>query len=153
MTASPFLRTVEATAAALNACGGEWMLFGGAAMVLLGFDDAPVSDIDIIAESGLAARLMAGHGLENQADTASERFRSDVVLRPTFGAVPVEILSGFRIRHGDGWQAVPVCSAQSAQIGAERVPLPPPARLAQIFTLCGRPKDLVRAARLRAATG
>ena len=48
MISADFTDTLEATARAMNAVGHRWVVFGGAAMALHGFETTQVRDIDIL---------------------------------------------------------------------------------------------------------
>ena len=85
MISADFTDTLEATARAMNAVGHRWVVFGGAAMALHGFETSQVRDIDILVSGEAAADLLARWSLRNHADEASARFRSDYLLRPDFG--------------------------------------------------------------------
>lgn len=142
--------TLIRAAEVLNGAGIRWMLIGGAAMVLHGLKDQTPADIDIVLSAGPAAALGARQGWANHADAGSGRFRSACLLRPDLGPIPVELLGGFQIHTPGGWVAVePEGGAiQECCIGPQTAFLPAPARLAEIFRLCNRAKDLRRAARL-----
>ena len=149
MLTADFVRTIEATAHCLNAGQMEWMMFGGAAMILHGFDIPPAKDIDIIVSGGTAARLMDELSLVNYANPESQLFRSDYLLRPKFGPVPVEILGNFRIWIGQAWHPVRVAQVVEVKIESQRVFVPELNDLASIFDLSGRPKDVIRSAMIR----
>ncbi|WP_164734864.1 hypothetical protein [Pelagibacterium lentulum] len=122
-----------------------WMVFGGAAVALHGIDCGPIKDIDVVLPHRAALRLSAMFSWKNHADERSDRFRSDVLLRPDLGPVPVELLGGFQVRGKSGWVAVDCSETQGIQVGAQRVFVPSLERLANIFRLCGREKDIRRA--------
>jgi hypothetical protein len=149
MISADFTDTLEATARAMNAVGHRWVVFGGAAMALHGFETTQVRDIDILVSGEAAADLLARWSLRNHADEASARFRSDYLLRPDFGRVPVEIVGNFRVRLGLGWRKVEIRSPIEVAAGAERLFIPARDELAAIFDLCGRAKDIERSRRLR----
>jgi rifampin ADP-ribosylating transferase len=144
-----FIETLEHAARLLNLHATPWMVFGGAAMVLYGFEQGPVADIDIILPSQAAGLLSAQFSWRNHADGQSPRFRSDYVLRPDLGPVPVELLGGFRIWSHAGWTEVGASETRELHVGSQPVFLPSRERLAAIFRSCGREKDLRRAARLK----
>jgi hypothetical protein len=144
--AKEFLATLETAATCLNEANVHWMVFGGAALALYGLNDSPVRDIDIILSGTAAADLCQHFSWPNHSNEASARFRSDYVLRPEFGPVPVELLGNFRIWDGRAWTAVEPSRGEEVQVGTQVVFLPTRERLAAIFRLCGRQKDLQRAA-------
>lgn len=141
-----FEATLERTADLLNRARVRWMVIGGAAMVLHGLEPGPVSDIDIILPAADAGELADRFRWPNHADTRSARFRSEIRLRPDLGPVPVDLLGGFRIRGGDGWASVQPGETRRVRVGDQPVFLPTLPRLAHLFWLCGRDKDLRRAA-------
>ena len=141
-----FDETLERTADLLNRARVRWMVVGGAAMVLHGLEQGPVADIDIILPAVDAGELADRYCWQNHADTRSARFRSELRLQPELGPVPVDLLGGFRIRGGDGWVSVQPGETRRVRVGAQPVFLPTLPRLAHLFWLCGREKDLRRAA-------
>lgn len=140
--------TLENTAQILNQYSFSWMVFGGAAMALYGLEKGPVADIDVILTSEAAAFLCKHFSWPNYADAHSSRFRSDYLLRPDLGPVPVEILGGFRISTIHGWVAVADCETRTFCIGSQKIYLPTRQALSSIFRLCGREKDFQRVALL-----
>ncbi|MEM7723949.1 MAG: hypothetical protein AAF376_16490 [Pseudomonadota bacterium] len=138
-------RTLESTAACLNEAGVAWMVFGGAALVLHGHFENAVKDIDIIVTEADASTLAKSFSWENYADRQSSRFRSNYLLRPNFGRVPVEIMGGFCVRTETGWTAILPNEMQPIRIGSQIAYLPPKNRLVEILRLCGRREDLIRA--------
>jgi hypothetical protein len=145
-SANEFLATLETTATCLSEANVCWMVFGGAALALYGLTDDPASDIDIILCGKAAADLCQRFSWSNHANGASARFRSEYLLRPDFGHVPVELLGTFRIWDGSVWVAVEPSRGEEIQVGTQIVFLPTRERLAAILRLCGRQKDLQRAA-------
>jgi hypothetical protein len=140
-----FCDTLENTARVLNEQNVPWMLFGGAAMTLLGFEDGPVADIDIILPRASAHSLAELFSWPNYADKQSNRFRSDYLLRPVFGPVAVELLGGFQVLTQTGWVEIPIKETIRHSIGSQSIHLPTCQDLAAIFRVCGREKDLRRA--------
>jgi len=137
--------TLNALAGAMSAAEDDWWIFGSAAMALHGFEVDVVKDIDVLVSSADAYQLMARHSLANLADGGSGRFRSDVVLRPAFGAVPVEILANFRIQNSGIWHAVAIATRVELVFPSGPIFIPSREELAAIFLACGRPKDIERA--------
>jgi hypothetical protein len=146
---SYFHDTLERVSACLNQAGVRWMVFGGAAMMLHGHFETKLKDIDIIVTDSAASMLSERFSWPNYADNCSPRFRSDYLLRPDFGSIPVEIMGGFRIRAEAGWTTVQPGETLKKPIGSQIAHLPSKERLAEIFRLCGRQKDLIRADILR----
>ena len=144
----PLELTLENTAKILNQYSFSWMIFGGAAMVVYGLEKGPVADIDVLLDSEAAAFLCNHFSWPNYADTQSSRFRSDYLLRPDLGHIPVEILGGFRISTPHGWSDVSDCATQTFCIRSQKIFLPTPQALSSVFRLCGREKDFQRLALL-----
>ena len=142
-------KTLESVAAALNSRRRDWVVFGGSAMALYGFDVGEVKDIDIIVSSETAASLMSELCLKNQADGGSARFRSEYLLRPDFGPVEVEILGNFEIKSAMIWHRVALGKPNAICVGNQTVFVAEVAALADIFDLCARPKDLARSQLIR----
>jgi hypothetical protein len=140
-----FYDTLERAAACLNQAGVCWMVFGGAAMVLHGHFETNTKDIDIIVTDSDASMLSERFSWRNYSDSRSRRFRSDYLLRPDFGPIPVEIMGGFCILAKAGWTAIQPGETQQKPIGSQVAHLPSKDRLAEIFRLCGRQKDIIRA--------
>lgn len=140
-----FLDTLDRVAACLTDAGVPWMVFGGAAMTLHGHALTKVADIDILVTEAAASLLGKRFSWRNDADTRSPRFRSDYLFRPAFGPIPVEIMGGFRIATKAGWVTIQPGETQPVRLGSQVALVPSKERLAEIFRLCGRPKDLIRA--------
>ncbi len=122
------------------------MLIGGAAMAVHGVDDTAPADIDIVLSGSAAAHIAARHGWQNYADGGSGPLRSDYILRPDLGRVPVELLGNFRIRDGDGWIHLALARAVTVSWCEQQVPVLPLNQLAQLFRPIRREKDFRRAA-------
>ncbi|MBL4812850.1 MAG: hypothetical protein JKX69_10970 [Rhodobacteraceae bacterium] len=150
MLSNDVVKTLETTASLFNNEGHEWVVFGGAAMALHGYDVGNINDIDIVVSAETAAWLMGQLSLENQADTRSPRFQSDYVLRPNLGPTPVEVLANFRIRAGGMWHWVRPTKLASICVRQQTVFVPEVKELAEIFDLCGRAKDAVKSQMLMA---
>jgi len=142
-------KTLETAAIALNFRHRDWVVFGGAAMVLHGFNIGYIEDIDIIVSGETAADLMVELSLENQADGGSETFRSEFLLRPNFGPTEVEILGNFEIRSGTIWNRIVPRKRVAFSAGSQTIFAPEITELADIFDLCGRTKDLARSRFIR----
>lgn len=143
-----FLDVVARCASELGSISDDWMLFGGAAMVLHGLSGPIVSDIDIVTSTDTAAQLAEKYALPDQSNSASKLFRSDVFVRPDFGPIPVEVMGGFEIYRDGLWVPVTAAQFQKVSISGQTVNLASRHRLKEIFELCGREKDLTRAGRL-----
>lgn len=140
-----FTDTLERMAACLHQLDEEWMVFGGAALALHGIATHPLKDIDVVLTDAADLALNRIFSWENHADANSDRFRSVFLFRPDFGAVPVELLGGLRVKKDEEWIPIECSDMVSVVVGAQSVFIPIRDRLAKIFQLCGREKDLQRA--------
>ncbi|WP_404401357.1 hypothetical protein [Pelagibacterium halotolerans] len=143
---SALMRALNRVPAFMAPAEEDWWIFGSAAAALHGVVIGPVRDIDILVSEADAVRMMERHALVNLADGGTMRFSSDIILRPGFGDMPVEVLSGFSVK-GSPVCWTPVQPAIRVDIGLDTgsVFVPSRAELAQIARLCGRPRDLQRA--------
>ena len=142
-------KTLEAVARFMNAGGHEWVVFGGAAMVMHGYETGAVSDVDILVSAETAVWMMKELTLDNHADGRSTRFRSDYFLHPDFGSIPVEVVANFRILSDGEWHPVSPTNATRMRVRGQTVFAMEQVELAKVFDLCGREKDLVRSKMLR----
>lgn len=104
-----------------------------------------INDIDVIVSRADAEHLAKMHGLENLADGGTDKFRSEWLLHPDIGEIPVELLAGFEICVDGRWTPIAPKSRIAKDLGGTQVFFPDRAELAEIFGYCGRPKDLARA--------
>lgn len=121
------------------------MVFGGAALALHGLVTDRVQDIDVIVSDSAIELLRASFSWVNHADHQSDRFRSNVVFRPDFGPMPVELLGGFSIKSNEEWVEIDYTPAITVNVGSQSVLVADRKHLAKIFRLCGREKDILRA--------
>lgn len=75
----------------------------------------------------------------------SKKFRSDLLLRPNFGSVKVELMANFRIHTGNGWVCIEPADFQKVIIKNHTVNLALKFQLKSIFEFGGRKKDIKRA--------
>lgn len=133
-------------------CVDPWVLIGSAAARLVGAD-VEVADIDVLTSAGDADRV-AEHWQarrETQYEPAgAERFRSRFA-RFRFSGLPLEVMGGLQL-HDDAQGWVPVWAGETLLVtcGALRIPVPRMVEQIRILESFGRPKDLQRAALLRA---
>ena len=128
----------------LNAAGGEWAVFGSAALVLNGMD-VEAGDIDILLgtreaeileERWNALRIVEQNPMEKKDSPFRSRlskFRSPQLT--------VELSGGLEIRKAGTWQPVTVHEVHTSAQGIRFCTLEECKRL---LTLFGRPKDLER---------
>lgn len=137
----------------LRPCCDPWTIFGGAALCLHGILAGPPKDIDVLLSLGDAERIAARHGLANEAAGGAERFRSQTLLHPSMGTVPVELMAGFDVLTGDGWVPVRIEHHVTKTIGGVALPVATLPELARLFRLFRRPKDLERLRRIAPSEG
>lgn len=154
MHVSPALRdVVTASVPLLRAhCRDPWVIIGSAACALTGVD-VDVADLDLLTSSADAERLI---GLwPSQLDTSytpagADRFRSRFA-RFQFPGMPLEVMGDLELHDADGWHAVRVNDVVHINVADIAVPIPSRAEQIRILESFGRPKDLARAALLRAS--
>ena len=133
----------------MSECREAWCVFGGTAMRLHGYRmPAPIADIDVLISIADAERLVRRHGFSNMAGTGTERFRSQILLRPDLGKIPVEIMAGFDALSEGIWHRVAIRERQEVTYRSAKTFIASREDLFAIFRLCGRPKDLERMALL-----
>lgn len=128
----------------MSDCEDPWCVFGGTAMLLHGYRNGPIADIDVLISIADGKRLIASKALENVADGGTARFRSAILLKPDLGEIPVEILAGFDIFADGQWQDIQVTERVEARLGSATTFIAGVGDIARIFQLSGRPKDLAR---------
>ncbi len=136
--------TLLRLAGLMSSCRDRWCIFGGAALYLHGYRDIPFSDIDILASATDCDRICAAVNLRNEADGGSGRFRSKILLHPRPCPLEIEIMSDFEIFTDDAWQAIDIGEPVERRLGFATVPVASLDKVASIFRLSGREKDLAR---------
>ena len=132
-------------------CRDPWHVIGSAAVCLVGAE-ATVADLDVLTSADDAARLAdAWHARHESAyrPAGADRFRSRFG-RYRFAAMPVEVMGALELDAGSGWWPVTVRETVLAHAAGVDVPVPTVAEQIRILESFGRPKDLERAALLRA---
>lgn len=132
-------------------CRDPWQLIGSAAARLAGAD-VTVADLDVLTSAADADRLAAAWHARREAayePAGADRFRSRFG-RFRFDAMPVEIMGGLELHAERGWEPVTVGEVVAVQVAGAEVPVPSVAEQIRILESFGRPKDLHRAALLRA---
>jgi hypothetical protein len=143
-----FVRSAELIARVMPPDGGWWII-GSAALALSRLDVAP-RDIDVFAAPPImeAARRALGVAA---APSDSTLFRS----RPYFqfhprGGLEVDFMGGLEVRAGSGWTRLQIESRLPVIVGNVSLFVPSLDEQAVILRLFGRPKDLARAALIKA---
>lgn len=132
-------------------CRDPWHLIGSAAARLAGAD-VTVADLDLLTTAEDAARLAdAWRDRREPAyePAGADRFRSHFG-RFRFAAMPVEVMGALELHAEQGWEPVTVGETMSVRVAGVDVPVPSVAEQIRILESFGRPKDLHRAALLRA---
>lgn len=142
--------TLDQLAPHLAGLRHEWWLIGSGAMTLLGVAGLTVGDVDVLAHPDDARALLAALGVKPFDSRASERFHSRVFGRWEGAPLGVDVLGDFRVKRGDEWVPVWPATRQAVQRGGVMFWTPSVAEMIEICELFGRPKDLKRAAALRA---
>lgn len=147
----PDLLLTLAEVAELGAAAQDpWWIFGGAAAALHGAEVDYVQDVDVLMSPQDAKRVLASQGIIDFGDGGTDRFRSGVYGKLNVAPLPIDILAGFDVNRDGSW--VPVCFSVPLRVDlpTATVYVPQLEELIALFRLCGRPKDLDRAAKLEA---
>lgn len=132
-------------------CRDPWQVIGSAAARLAGAD-VTVADLDLLTTAADAARLVEAWRDRREPDyepAGADRFRSRFA-RFRFAAMPVEVMGALELHTGQGWEPVVVGQTLHVRVAGMDVPVPGVAEQIRILERFGRPKDLHRAALLRA---
>lgn len=145
----PAYNTLKACAHALKNANDRWWVLGGAAVSLHDCDPSIIRDIDLLLSLDDAKRLLSDLKLEDATDGGTEKYRSNLFLKPHFGAVPVEIMAGFQIKSDGVWRDIWPSTQQKVMVGDSCVYIPDIEELIDILTLLDRPKDQDRVKQLQ----
>lgn len=132
-------------------CVDPWVLIGSAAARLVGAE-VDVADVDVLTSAGDADRLAEHWQARREAHfepAGAERFRSRFA-RFRFAGLPLEVMGGLQLHDTRGWVPVLAGETMLAVFGRMQIPVPRVAEQIRILESFGRPKDLQRAALLRA---
>ncbi len=132
-------------------CRHAWQLIGSAAAKLVGAD-VTVADLDVLTSAEDADRLAEAWFARRESSyepAGAERFRSRFA-RFRFAAMPVEVMGALELNAGQGWRPVTVGEVIAVRVAGMDVPVPSVTEQIRILESFGRPKDLHRAALLRA---
>ena len=130
----------------------DWWVFSSTAARLLGLEEVEPADVDVIAGPASARVLIRRLRAEVRV-TGHPRFQSDLFAVDASTPLPIELMSGFRIRTGETWTPVELQTRRQVDWRGRSLPVPEPHELAAVLRLLGRPKDLERAARLERPGG
>ena len=147
MTAPGVAETLERIGPDLRALDEDWWLIGSAALVLHGVGLDAIDDVDVLTTPVGARRLAKRWGLDAAPGTPSDRFRSQVFVKRLDTPLKVEVMAGFQVKTGAVWTDVWPKTRIETSGGFLT---PSRSELLEILALFGRPKDLARAALLRA---
>ena len=132
-------------------CRDPWVLIGSAAARLSGAD-VTVADLDVLTSVRDAEYLIVQwqqHVDDTCVPEGANRFRSHFA-RFRFPELPVEVMGGLQLNSAVGWQPVQVDEIVTVSSAGVIVPIPAVTEQIRVLESFGRPKDMQRAARLRA---
>ncbi|HEY9131904.1 MAG TPA: hypothetical protein VIM98_09130 [Dyella sp.] len=132
-------------------CHDRWAVIGSAAVSLVGAV-VSVADIDVLTSVEDADRLAScwrSRSEDNYTPAGAERFRSRFG-RFRFSGLPLEVMGGLELFDQGAWQAVQIGERMFVSCGPVQIPVPAIADQIRILECFARPKDLQRAALLRA---
>lgn len=146
-------RGLVAVAAAMADAREPWWIIGSAAVALHGGSPLTVGDIDVLAGLDDAVRLAARWGSTPDCPGDHTLFRSAIHFEHPLTGVTVDVMAELAVKVGAGWTMLQPKSRVPLRVGETTLYAPDRAELIAILHLFGRPKDLERAALLRAVAG
>ena len=129
---------------AMREARDPWCLIGGAAALLHGVTISRLHDIDVLLSLRDAQAILAQLGLEPNAKTSSDRFRSDCFFAWPGAGVPVEFMADFSVLSDGDWIPVVPEPAEAISIGDAELFLPSLNDLIAMYRLFNRDKDRAR---------
>lgn len=144
MSYHSFNQTLDRLVRLLAVTEDPWWILGSAAVYLRGHDPGHIGDIDVLLSVADAQRIMSDHGLYNQRDGGTPRYRSAYILKPNLGDMRIELLAGYEIHQDGVWTSIRPTSRNSISYNGNVVFVPSDAELISIFEQLGRAKDIVR---------
>lgn len=140
--------TLRGLGAAMAGVPDGWWVIGSAAVALHGGAVGAVHDVDLLVDEGIVAAVMARLGVGPVALPPDPRFRSRVFARCMRWPLTVEVMAGFAVASGGGWQPVAPRWRVRITVGGEALWVPGRAELLAMLQTFDRPKDRQRAAAL-----
>jgi hypothetical protein len=145
------LNGLELLAWHMRSDADPWWIIGSAALVISGIEGVTPCDIDVISTKRTLDRLLNSAGSVQALPKPDERFRSDPFGRIVGeGALDIEVQGDLEVCVDGNWQRLEIVTRQAIHVGNVRVFLPSLTEQSTISALFGRPKDLVKAALIKA---
>ena len=135
---------------AMRGAQSSWWIIGSAAAALHGAAPVDVADVDVLLSVDDAQAILPQLGLAAGVGEDHPDFRSDIFAIWRGSSLTVEFMAGFAFRDTAGWHPVWPSTRQFVEVDGCKLPVPSRAELIAIMQSFGRPKDLERAALLRA---
>lgn len=107
-------------------------------------DPGPLGDVDILISQADARRFAQRFGCKNLAQGGTGKFRSQTLLRPFLGPVPVEMMSELEVFADGRWQHLHLQTRHSRSLSGRKIFVPDRQELIRIYRLFNREKDLAR---------
>lgn len=142
----------ERLAPALAGLSQPWCVIGSAAMMVAGAPVADCPDLDIMTTGEGAEALEAAWAGYRDAAYAPDR---ESLFRSRFSAYDfpegrVEVMGDLLLKRDGVWTPAPIPAAVEGRLGGLPVRIPTLGGQIALLELFGRPKDLAKAAVLRA---
>ena len=130
--------------------GRDWWLIGSAAAHLSGVDLSP-ADVDIVGGRETIEAFLARLGPANAKPSENGRFRSTpFCCIPVFGGLDIELMADLHVLSSGVWQPLILTTRVTLETEHGLVFVPALTEQVAVFELFGRPKDLAKAAMVRA---
>lgn len=144
------LQTLSRVAELATQAQDPWWVFGGSAAALYGAEGIEAHDVDVIMSPEDAKRVLTSQGITAIGDGGTDHFRSEVYGKLINTPLPIDILGGFEVKQAGSWVPVAFGAPVRIDLPTGIVFVPQIEELIPLFRLCGRPKDIDRAAKLEA---
>jgi len=142
--------TLKACAAHLQSAADPWWVIGSTAVALHGTDPGPINDIDLLVSVDDAKTFAKIWQCPNTSNSGSDRFRSQILLKPGIGQFPVEVMAGLQFMRLGQWNLLAPKTRQEIRFGPTRLFAPERTELIAILRSFGRKKDIRRAKLMQA---